>query len=450
MIRRVAIVGGGFSGALQAINLLRSDGPDAILIERRPEIGRGVAYSAAHPSMLLNVRAPNMSALPDQPDHFCRWLEKEGLPADGFAPRIVYGRYLAELLDEACRSAPDRVQVVQGDALSAGVGPDGVVVGLSDGRVVKADALVLAIGNLPPAAPDPLDPDALPPGTYAPDPWSASIADGLTDADEVLIVGTGLTMVDAALFLDASGFRGRIVALSRRGLAPRAHAAGGPPIGAIRERPSIEVTRLLAEVRQRARETGWRGAVDELRPYTRSMWLAASDAQKGRFLRHLRPWWDVHRHRIAPAVHDKLAAMQADGRLRIVAGRTRQFAPLPDGTVEVTWQPRGGEALDHARVRRIINCSGPRIDMKRTGEPLLRHLRQSGLIQPDASGLGLKVDPQSRLIGRDGRPDPRLFALGPMTRGTFWEITAVPDIRVQTWDLARRLSNAHWVSGDGL
>jgi uncharacterized NAD(P)/FAD-binding protein YdhS len=448
-IRRVAIVGGGFSGALQAINLLRNGGPEAVLIERRPEVGRGVAYSAADPGLLLNVRSGNMSALPDEPDHFRQWLARCGQPSDGFVPRVVYGAYLAELLHTTQATAPDRLEVVQGEAVRAEVMADGIAVDLTDGRTIRADALVLAIGNLPPTPPDHLDPEAMPPGTYAPDPWQPSIVEGLTGDDVVLIVGTGLTMVDAALHLENSGYRGRIVALSRRGLAPRAHAGGGVA-GGLGERPPIEVTGLLREVRARASEIGWRAAVDELRPYTRGMWLAAPDEQKARFLRHLRPWWEVHRHRIAPAVAERLQRMREEGRLRIVAGRTLGFTPSPEGAIDVTWRPRGGDAIDNLRVRRVINCSGPRIEMTRTTEPLLKQLRDAGLITSDTSGLGLAVDAQSRVIGADGAPHPRLFALGPMTRGTFWEITAVPDIRVQTWELARRFSNTHWVAGEGL
>jgi uncharacterized NAD(P)/FAD-binding protein YdhS len=449
VVRSVAIVGGGFSGALQAINLLRHDGPKAILIERRPAVGRGVAYSAVDPSLLLNVRASNMSALPDEPDHFTRWLERRGLPADGFVPRIIYGEYLAELLHETQATAPDRLRIVQGEAVHVEASSDDVIIGLADGSTVAADALVLAIGNLPPTPPDHLDPDRMPPGTYASDPWQASIADDLADEDVVLIVGTGLTMIDAALYLDKRGFGGRIVALSRRGLIPRAHATGAPVHGGLSERPPIEVTKLVREVRGRAAEIGWRAAVDELRPYNRSMWLAATEQQRARFLRHLRPWWEVHRHRIAPPVADRLEQMRDEGRLHIVAGRTLGFAAF-DGGVRLHWRPRGSDAVEELQVRRVINCSGPQIDVARTGEPLLRQLRAAGLIAPDAARLGLAVDRMGRLIRADGAASERLFALGPLTRGTFWEITAVPDIRVQTWELARWLSNAHWVSGEGL
>ncbi len=448
MIRHVAIVGAGFSGALQAINLLRHDGPRATLIERGAQVARGVAYSAAHPSHLLNVRAGNMSALPDDPGHFARWLEARGEGGRQFVPRITYGAYLGELIAAAAAEAPGRLEIVHDDAVALDLTADGIRVALAGGRSIEADVGVLALGNLPPHPPAGLDPAAIDPDRYAPDPWAASVAEGLTNRDTLLIIGTGLTMVDVALLVDARGFRGRIVAMSRRGLAPRAHAEGPPPPG-LPERPSIAVVPLLREVRARAEAIGWRAAVDELRPYTQGMWLAAAPAERERFLRHLRPWWDVHRHRLAPPVAAKIAQLRAEGRLEIVGGRTLAFADRNDG-VEVRWRPRGRHRDAQLSARRVVNCSGPRVDLGRTDEPLLKRMLAHGLIRNDPSRLGLDVDLQARVIGADGAPNERMFALGPMTRGAFWEIVAVPDIRVQTWSLARRLSNAHWVGGEGL
>ncbi|MDO6415030.1 FAD/NAD(P)-binding protein [Sphingomonas sp. BIUV-7] len=449
VIREAAIVGGGFSGALQAINLLRHAGPKAILIERKPSVGRGAAYSVTDPSLLLNVRAANMSAFPDDAAHFVRWLESRSLGTQGFVPRALYGEYLSETLEAARASDPGRIEILQGDAVRADLSAGGVSVALADGRAIKADALVLAVGNLPPTAPDNLDPAQLPDDVYVADPWQGASSDNLVAEDLVLIVGTGLTMVDAALLLDNRGFAGRIVALSRRGLLPRPHGEGAPPHGKLGERPRTDLTPLLREVRARSEAIGWHAAVDELRPFTQSLWLGATEDQRTRFLRHLRPWWEVHRHRLAPPVAARLAVLQAEGRLQIVAGKTLGFAPQGKGTL-VRWRPRGQDGVQELLARRIVNCSGPRVDLARTADPLLRQLRQAGLIVPDECALGIAVDRYSRVVGASGAPSDRLFALGPLTRGTFWEITAVPDIRVQTWGLARRLSNAHWISSEGL
>ncbi len=445
----VVIVGGGFSGTLLAINLLRNDGPVATLIERRARAAQGAAYSTLHPEHLLNVRAGGMSALPDEPAHFQNWLERRGLPAgSAFVPRRLYGTYLADLLAQAMAAAPDRLTIVQGEAIDVVRGPARTIVLLADGRTVEGDVVALALGNLPPLVPPGLDPATLPPGCYVEDPWSAPIADGLRATDTVVVLGTGLTMIDVALLLDADGFAGRIVALSRRGLLPRPHGEVGP-VASLVERPGIGARALLSSVRARARGRPWRSAIDELRPHTQRIWGAMPVAERARFLRHLRPWWDVHRHRIAPEVAGRLDAMRRDGRLEVTAG-TILDAEAVAGGVRVHYRPRGSErrlAVDGAR---IVNATGPQGDLVRSPEPLLRALHAKGDIRPDPLRIGVDVDQQSRALATDGSASDRLVVIGPMTRGAFWEIVAVPDIRRQVWSIARRLSRAEWVGGEGL
>lgn len=439
----VVIVGGGFSGILMAINLVRHDGPSAILVERASQPGRGLAYSTHHPGHLLNVRAANMSALPDQPNHFVEWLRARSWPdSSPFVPRKIYGDYLTDLLDETMRSHPGRLTVKKGEAVKIEQGKK-IKISLRNKAGVEGDKLVLALGNLPPFLPDSLDLEKV--GKYyLNDPWSPDLGTDFDPNDHVLIIGTGLTMVDVVLALESKGHQGRITAISRRGLMPRVHdndPARWPPLT---DRPSGELSSLLRAVRDRSQTIGWRAAVDELRPFTQAMWLAASDEQKRRFLRHLRPWWDVHRHRLAPQVGKRVDELVASGRLDIGAGKTMHFEACDDG-VAVNWRPRGTDEIRQLRVDRIINCTGPQSDLARTHDPLLLDLIEQGLARQDRLGLGLTVDGQGRLPAQD-----RIFAIGPMTRSKFWEIIAVPDIRKQVWNLARRLSNAHWVEGGGL
>lgn len=447
LIEHVAIIGAGFSGTLQAINLLRHDGPRATLIERAPVAGTGLAYGAAHPSHVLNVRAANMSAFPDDPGHFVRWLEARGIAeaATAFIPRVTYGEYLRGLLEAALRDSSDRLTLVHGEVEDLEFG-DHVQVRFHD-RTIRADAAVLAVGNLPPHDPPGLDPDALS-DRYKGDPWAPDVPKNLSDTDTVLIIGTGLTMVDVVLLLDAHGFRGRIVALSRRGLLPRPHATGSD-WDKMTERPASIASQLLRGVRERGETIGWRGAVDELRPFTQAMWGNASDDERARFLRHLRPWWDVHRHRLAPEVHARLMAVIERGQLEVIAGKTLGVHEHDDG-IEVGFRRRGQDPTETIRAQRIINCTGPLGDLARTEEPLLQKLAARGMIRPDAAHLGIDVDNQGQTIAANGSPNANLYALGPMTRGAFWEIVAVPDIRTQTWNVARRLSNAQWVGGEGL
>ena len=422
-----AVVGGGLSGALQALHLLREGAGRVALIERARTPGRGVAYGTDRPEHLLNVPARRMSAFPDDPDHFVRWYaERCGGGAEDYAPRMLYGDYVTALLG----AAGDGLQVVRGEAVNV---VDGRVL-LADGRSIEARAAILAPGNLAPATPTGIDAESLG-ALWVADPWSEGLADGLGKSDSVLLLGTGLTAIDAALTLDARGFRGPILALSRRGLAPRGHAAREPidePQGVL---PS-DCVGLLRRVRTRSGEIGWRSAVHELRAETQRLWSGSSEIERRRFLRHLRPWWDVHRHRIAPAVAGRIETMQAEGRLRFAAGRILSA----DSDGHVRWRPRGQDEAVSLRASRIVNCTGPELDIVRAGEPLLDALLASKRIRPDPLRLGIDVDRQSRTIGAEGAASEALYAVGPVTRGAFWESIAVPDIGVQVQQVARRIA----------
>ncbi len=428
----VAVIGAGASGALQAVHLVRAGVGRVTLIERARVPARGVAYSTDRPEHLLNVPARRMTFYPDQPDHFTQWWSARGGNDEGYAPRMVYGDYLREQL-----AAAGGIEIVSGEAVDVRASEGGEIVHLADGSVITADAVILAPGNLEPAVPGRIDTEALR-ETWVGDPWFGAFEEGLGDGDTIVIIGTGLTAVDTALTLDARGFKGRILALSRRGLNPRAHEPREPMVAPQEELPTT-CTGLLRRIRRRAEEVSWRSAVHELRSVTQGLWRDATLIERRRFLRHLRPWWDVHRHRIAPAVGATIDRMQADGRLTFAAGKIVEIAPEGEGA-RLSWRPRGGEAIESVHAARIVNCTGPEMDIVRAGEPLLDALLASGRIRPDACRIGLDVNWDLRAIDAEGRASETLFAIGPITRGTFWESVAVPDIRAQAERLARRLA----------
>jgi uncharacterized NAD(P)/FAD-binding protein YdhS len=431
--RHVAVIGAGASGALQALHALREGANRVTLIEREREPGRGTAYGTRRPEHLLNVTALRMIAYPDDPGHFASWFEGRGGAADDYAPRMLFGDYLSAEMDKVV----DRVDLVSGDAVDVRSGEGGEEVVLRDGRTIRADAVVLALGNLRPATLPGIDPARLGP-LYVDDPWYGGFLEGLGDDDQVVLIGTGLTAVDAALSLDATGFRGPILALSRRGLLPRPHLKREPVADAPPPFPDTAIN-LLRAVRRRAKAIGWREAVHELRAHTQALWGAAPLGERRRFLRHLRPWWDVHRHRIAPAVAARIEAMEKEGRFALAAGRIVSVEPDGDCAI-VTWRPRGEDGTEQVRARRVVNCSGPELDIARAGEPLLDALLAAGRIRPDPCRLGVEVDGESRAIGAGGEPSPSLYALGPMTRGAFWESIAVSDIATQARDVARMIA----------
>ena len=432
--RHVAIIGAGASGTIQALHLLREGVERVTMVEREREPGRGTAYGTRRPEHLLNVTARRMFIWPEDPDHFARWWgERYGGDPEDYAPRMLFGDYLTEQMEQV----GDRLDIVEGDAVDVVRDGQGEAVRLSDGRALSADAVILALGNLRPGVPQGLDSAQLD-GALVEDPWFGGFAEALGPDDRLLLVGTALTAVDAALTLDATGFRGRIVALSRRGLLPRPHLKQEAVAETAQDLPSDGLG-LLRHVRRRAKEIGWREAVQELRSVTQQLWSGAPLEQRRRFIRHLRPWWDVHRHRIAPAVAARIEAMRSEGRLIVAAGKV-QSARMNGGTAEVRWRPRGQAQTQTLHVRRIVNCSGPDLDIARTVDPLLEALLDAGRIRPDACRLGIEVDGQSQVIEAEGTASATLSAIGPITRGAFWESIAVPDIAVQAQAVARRIA----------
>jgi len=435
-LKSVAIVGAGFSGSLLAVQLLRRD-PDVrvFLIERSGVFGRGLAYSTTCPAHLLNVRAGRMSAFPDDSGHFVRWLQAnrpELADPQGFVPRMVYGDYVQAILAEG----GERLTRITGEAIAVEPRAGDALVRLADDREIAADAVVLASGNPPPG-------DAGTKGLgraerYIGDPWADGALGWIGETDDVLLLGAGLTMIDVVLALDARGWKGRALALSRRGLLPRPHDP--QQVHAIAWKPeATDLMGMFREVRARMKVVGWGEAMDEIRPFNQSAWLNATEKERERFLRHLRPWWDVHRHRTAREVGERIGALVDGARLRVASGRVELVEPV-EGGLEVSWRARGMRGSRKEAFAWMVNCTGPLADLRRSEDALLKHLFAFGIARVDPASLGLDVMDDCRVQDADGTPHERLFAIGPPTRGQFWEVVAVPEIRVQAAELAERLA----------
>jgi len=391
------------------------------LIDGSGRMGRGVAYSTTEAAHLLNVRAEGMSAMAGDPSHFADRFAEEGGSPRGFAQRRFFATYLGEILSKAVASG--LVDLAEATAVSATRDGEQWTVSFNDGSFASADVLVLAVGN---QEPEGLGAFAGVGRRFVGNPWGdaarAAVKDLAATGRAALIVGTGLTMVDLVLSLDASGYAGRIVALSRRGLSPRAHADFEPvPI----ESDALPrgLRQMFRWLRRRSAEVGWRAAIDSLRPHSHALWQSFTHDEQRRFLRHARPWWDVHRHRIAPEVASIVAGMIADGRLEIVAGRI-QSAREAGGGIEVDYRRRGSAQDRTETFAYVFNCTGPLHSITRSRDPLLSSLLVAGEAKPDHLGIGLE-------ISDDCRAGSRLWAMGPLTKGRYWEIIAVPDIREQ-------------------
>jgi uncharacterized NAD(P)/FAD-binding protein YdhS len=443
--QRFVIVGAGASGALMAAHLLRgsSGGIKVTIVEKRAQLGRGLAYGTANPNHLLNVRAANMSAFADDPDHFWRWLAARGevANADGgdrfrFFARGLYGVYLESLLlpHLPTQGRPDALTVVRDEACAVNVTANGVEIALQTGASIHADVGIFACGHESIVDDGPL---------YI-SPWSQPVGGGAPADATILILGTGLTMVDTATALHERGHKGRVVALSRRGLLPQPHRQ----VAAVQidedqapfDRDVASICHWLRGLVRQAQAQGgdWRSVIDGLRPHTQSFWRKMSPRMRRRFLEHARPWWDTHRHRMAPEIAARLRALIDAGRLEIIAGKIVDVAGDRRGA-RVAIRRRGAQTIETLDVARIISCKGVTSDPAKNANPLVESLFAQHLARADPLRIGLDVDADGALIDAEGRASERLFAIGPMSQAAFWEITAVPDIRLQTAALARNL-----------
>jgi uncharacterized NAD(P)/FAD-binding protein YdhS len=444
-MRTIAVIGGGFSGALFALKMAQARPQErVILIERDRRPARGVAYGACSPDHLLNVPVSRMEV--GFSPGFGQWLLAHGLapvPAaelsDAFVPRTLFGDYM-ETLFRSALTAGANLQLVRGEAVALLDAPASGV-RLWDGREVAADVVVLALGNLPPRALRTLGGVAEDGALFAPDPWAHDSLEGLGANDPVLLIGAGLTTVDIALRLAGEGHRGPILAVSRHGLAPQRHQIGGswrPFLDtAAPGSPAAVMARIRREVRAAlAAGAPWQRVIDAARPGVAGVWQGWSVDERRRFLRHARTHWDIHRHRMAPAIADRWEALICGGQLRVIAGQIARVERAAGGA-SVTIRRRGGAETAFTAAR-IVNCTGPRTDFDLLGAPLVADIRRRGLLQADSLKLGLEST-SCALVDDAGRASRFLFALGPLTRPAWWEVTAVPEITIQVEALVAQL-----------
>jgi uncharacterized NAD(P)/FAD-binding protein YdhS len=456
--KTIAIIGGGLSGALVAANLLRAAHQTSlrvVLVERHLPAGRGVAYRSRCPDHLLNVPASRMSVWPDEPDHFTRWLAEHGgepgmpkevVPAD-FIPRWIYGTYVCHVLAEVRANASRQIEFEEwdGEVMDLEELPEGGgLLHFSDGRTLNADQVVIAVGNLPGEYPIPRPLPVYHSSRYAHVAWRPNALDGISEDDEVLLIGQGLTAADVIVQLDRRGHRGTIHALSRHGLQLQVHRptepyrsflADEPPPATVREL----VRRVRAEVRSAAAVgVDWRSVIDGLRPHAQTVWQTLSWDERARFLRHVRPFWEIHRHRLPPQVAAVLDRMVVAGRLKFCAGRLQVLEANSTGA-QALFRRRGTIHCVSLNVAKVINCTGPRTDYSKYQHPLFIHLLARGLIDHDPLALGINALPTGEVLRYRGAPLGWLHTLGPPLKGVLWETTSVPEIRTQAKVLAERL-----------
>jgi uncharacterized NAD(P)/FAD-binding protein YdhS len=452
MTPSILIIGGGFSGVAVTHTLARLSWPAGVrivLADRSGSFGRGAAYSTDHPAHVLNVPAGRMGALADDEGHFLAWLRRDdpGAPGDAFVPRSRYGEYLEYVLESARTGATAGVviETVPDEVIEINFASGRAVARLRSGATLDADRVVLATGNLPPRDMFGATLDA---ERCIRDPWQEGALKRVRGISSAVVIGTGLTMVDAVLLLHENNPEAHFVAVSRRGLLPQAHREHHPSRPGVIDISSAlsawngsarELLRIVrrAAARAEAETQDWRDVINGLRAHTPALWQRMSPREQARFHRHVRPFWDVHRHRMATRVAERIDALIASGRLSIVAGRIAGCSREGE-QVAVDVRRRDG-SVDYRAVDVLINCTGPEGDLARSRDVLIANLRAGGAIVPDRLGIGIETAPDGAVVDGKGSASRFLYTLGATRRPALWESTAVPELRAQAAALAHTL-----------
>ena len=451
-MQRLIVIGGGAAGCAVVGEFLRRGQPGELeltwLVGRQAP-GRGVAYSTMAEHHLLNVRAANMGLFADDAGGFITYAQAQGWPVKGadFVPRAWYGDYLEAVLAGGIATARERglnLRVLSVDAASVrGEDANGYVVSTFKGEEFDADGVVLAIGALPAVPLAVVSAAAQASHAYAADPWHWPLP--RRPPERVVVLGTGLTAVDALQSAARLWPNAQLTAISRHGQLPRSHnPAPGQPyeqqaslVEALRARP--QVAHWLGEIRAAMEndDVEWRSVIDGLRAETHDLWCRLDRGERTRFLRHLRWLWESARHRLPQQTTNELARLRTQGRLKILAAHIRSIdlhagernASTQD-VLDVRVQPRGAEGVRSFAADLVVQATGFNISVSATDHPLIRQMVSEGVAHPEELDLGLATDGEGRLLRADGTPRRGLRCLGTLLRGSVWECSGLPEIRV--------------------
>ncbi len=410
------------------------------ILDRAGKFGKGIAYSTADRAHLLNVPAGNMFALRGQQDHFVNWLKEHEhfQPEKSFYPRSLYGEYISSLLAQAlerARSKNIEIQLVSEEATQIQkLGGDKFSVHTGTGKKWESDVVIFALGNFPPDSFTQLFPHLREAPHYITKFWTHPIFPFIPKQSTVGIIGSGLSMIDAVLSLESRNHTGKICAFSRNGFLPRIHQPKNPNYKFyISDIDKASPLNLLKAIRTELKkidsaDTRWTDVVDALRPITNDIWARWTVAQKKQFLRRLRPYWDTHRHRMAPEVGKKIDVLQKSHQLEVIAARIRSIESN-NKSISLQFQRKGTDKFESLSVDYLIDCSGPESDFRKLNEPLILSMLENTNFQIDETGMGLtSTDTQAK--------SNNAFVIGPLNKGQLFETTAVPELRNQAESLA--------------
>ena len=450
----ITIVGAGYCGALTAVNILRHNPGTRVrivLVNQSMRMGRGLAYGTWDDNFLLNVPAGNMSALPDDPDHFVRFCQNidPAFNSATFVSRRLYGDYLESILrQEAEHGSETPLERIHGEVIAVRQRPgETYQVDLADGRSIQSGQVILALGHFAPGIPKPVS-EVHHSSAYINNPWDAAATERIHGNTPVALLGTGLTAIDVLFRLTSNNDTRKIILISRRGLCPQPHrfnpkppvSAGFPPF--LENLPPTVRAYLRAlrrEIRKNTDRGGdWRDIINALRSHAPEIWRRLPTQERRKFLSHAVAYWDIHRHRLAPAAHLRLTGMLESGQAEAIAGYIQGYE-MNGRNISIHIRKRHTECIRKLDVGQVVNCTGPNCDISRITAPLIVQLRDEGYLQQDPLKLGFEVNDRYQVINRRGYPAKNLFYVGPMLKARYWEAIAVPELRIHVRILAEIL-----------
>jgi len=438
--KRITIIGGGFAGVSLAMELARLNDSslDIVIIEKSRHIALGLAYSTQDPNHLLNVPAFAMSAFEDMPNDFINWLGNSENIAHDFFPRFIYGRYLQSRFNNIREHAKSNINILHAEAIGINIKKNQAQITCANGDTIQTEKIVLALGNLPPKKIIPHADTSL----IITNPWKQEMWIDLPRDKQLLILGTGQTMVDQVVSLFSNPeFKGKIIALSPHGLLPHPHCLQNKiPYPLPKEPLPGTLKGLLKFIRSEIQNFNgpWHLVIDSLSQIVPDIWQHFTLKEKSIFIRHVKPFWNIHRHRIAPVIDVILKQAIYSNRLNIIAGRFKQI-DFDKEDITVTYQQRHSKQINGLIVSHLMNCTEPNRNYLEADMPLIHSLVRQGKLTSHSLNLGVKVNSEGALLDNQGMASTILFTLGPACIGQYWESIAVPAIRKQSKKLAKHL-----------
>jgi len=459
-MKKIGIIGGGFSGTMTAVQLIeKSTTPcEIILINERETLNKGVAYNSYSDKHLLNVITGKMSAYPDNSDHFLDWVMQKDefknkdktLIANSFLPRCIYGKYLCAIWEKAKKNAKlkqIKITIIDSFVVDLDVSEEAVFLWLDNNQKMNIDDCVITTGNHIPRNPKIKNMGFYNSPKYFQNPWKVESVKDINDNLPVLIIGNGLTMVDTVLGLLEQGFKGEIYSISPNGYNILPHRHNGfkysKLVEELRDDMSIyELFKLINKHIKTVREYGVSAEpiIDSLRPHTQKIWQSFSDREKSLFMSRLRHLWGVARHRIPLQTHDKIQQLRIDGKLHIYSGKIIDITESNESVI-VQYLEKKVNEVKEIKTSRIINCTGPETDLMNLDKSFLKNCLLKGFLTQDKLRLGIKANTKTfQIVNSDGKPHTNLYTIGSNLKGELWESTAINELREQSKELSKILT----------